>query len=101
MDKMKCSHLESHSMIEVCLSHGHRAEGQFRESHVFSRLKCDFKFYLVPSSKMMSSAPMFQGLQSELMRLQEHSHQVLLRLFQLFQSVALSYMIYSRIPLDL
>lgn len=44
---------------------------------------------------------MFQGLQSELMRLQEHSHQVLLRLTQFFQSVALMYMVLSNIPLYL
>lgn len=94
MDKMKCSHLESHSMIEVCLSHSHRAQGHFRESHVLPVvLKCDLNVWLLPSSKIMSSALVFQGLQSELMRLQEHSHQVLLRLFQLFQSVALLYMI--------
>lgn len=48
MDKMKCSHLESHSMIEVSvllgLSHskykyglslGNRAREQFRENHMF------------------------------------------------------------------
>lgn len=94
MDKMKCSHLESHSMIEVCLSHSHRAQAQFRESHVLPVvLRCGLNVWLLPSSKIMSSALVFQGLQSELMRLQEHSHQVLLRLFQLFQSVALLYMI--------
>lgn len=94
MDKMKCSHLESHSMIEVCLAHSHRAQAQFRESRVLPVvLRCDLNVWLLPSSKIMTSALVFQGLQSELMRLQEHSHQVLLRLFQLFQSVAMMYMI--------
>lgn len=40
MDKMKCSHLENHNMIEVCLSHELRAQSQFRESCV--------NFYIKP-----------------------------------------------------
>lgn len=39
----------------------------------------------------MRSVLVFQGLQSELMRLQEHSQQVLLRLFKSLKSVALLY----------
>lgn len=35
MDMMKCSHLESHSMIEVCLYLGHQAQGLFRENVMF------------------------------------------------------------------
>lgn len=94
MDKMKSSHLESHSMIEVCLSHSHRAQGQFRESHILPMvLKCNLTFWLLPSSKIICSALVFQGLQSELMRLEEHSLQVLLRFFQMFLSVALLCMV--------